>query len=66
MLRRSVQCLLSENFTLAIFTPTFHHLNWFADNVHPFLGRDSAFSWKYPKSYTYEQLMADTFACMTL
>lgn len=61
MLRRNVQCLRSENFTLAIFTSTFHHLNGLADTVRPFLGRDSTFSWRYSKSYTYDQLyMAGT------
>ena len=47
-------------FYVGYFHSNFHHLNWFADTVRPFLGRDSAFSWRYSKSYTYDQLMAGT------
>ena len=48
------------------FHSNFHHLNWFADTVRPFFGPDRAFSWRYSKSYTYDQLMAGTFACKTI
>ena len=47
-------------FYVGCFHSNFHHLNWFADTVRPFLGRDRAFSWRYSKSYTYDQLMAGT------
>ena len=62
------KCTVSTKweFHVGYFHSNFSHLNWFADTVCPFLGRDSAFSWRYSKSYTYEQLMADTFACRTL
>ena len=53
-------------FYVGCFHSNFHHLNWFADTVHPFLGRDRAFSWRYSKSCTYDQLIAGTFACRTL
>ena len=44
-------------FYVGYFHSNFHHLNWFADTVRPFFGRDRAFSWRYSKSYTYDQLM---------
>ena len=53
-------------FYVGYFHSNFHHLNWFADTVRPFFGRDRAFSWRYSKSYTYDQLMAGTFACKTI
>ena len=65
MLRRNVQCLLSENFTLAISTPTFTTLTdlltpcaLFSDVTEHF--REGTLS------HTYDQLMAGTFACKTI
>ena len=48
-------------FYVGYFHSNFHHLNWFADTVRPFFGRDRAFSRRYSKSYAYDQLMAGTF-----
>ena len=53
-------------FYVGYFHSNFHHLNWFADTMRPFLERDRAFLWRYSKSCTYDQLMADTFACRTI